>query len=125
MSSEPTLPAPQHLITGFNRSWSVRGILSFLNASLLLYIQFPPLMLHHEHCILRSSNLHEMILFFILVFCINFRLNATLGDVSYFFHPCSNVPYGNHTGSDDCTSGSSVSIRTEFSCLPPFKCWGS
>lgn len=37
-------------------------------------------------------------------------LNASLGNVSYFFHSCSNVPFGNHTGNDDCTSGSSVCL---------------
>jgi len=37
-------------------------------------------------------------------------LNATLGNVSFFFHPCSDIPYGSSTGSDDCMSGSSLCL---------------
>jgi hypothetical protein len=40
-------------------------------------------------------------------------LNATLGNVSFFFHPCSDIPYGIHTGSDDCMSGSSLCLFNE------------
>ncbi|XP_021922901.1 uncharacterized protein LOC110831330 isoform X2 [Zootermopsis nevadensis] len=48
-------------------------------------------------------------------FVVRCRLNATLREVSFFFHPCSNVPYGHHTGSDDCSSGSSLCLFNKTS----------
>jgi hypothetical protein len=112
----------QHLYTflawGLSRS---RGTLFFLSANSIPSVY--TVLVYVKSCISLWWMSGCMKLFSICLCIIFFsRLSATLRDVTFFFHPCSNVPYGSHTGSDDCSSGSSVSNKVNY--LLPHLCWG-
>ncbi|KAJ9583314.1 hypothetical protein L9F63_022331 [Diploptera punctata] len=37
-------------------------------------------------------------------------LNSSFGNSTFYFHPCSDLPLGNHSGENDCTSGTSACL---------------
>lgn len=40
----------------------------------------------------------------------NVWLSASMNNATFYFHPCSDLPLGNHTGENDCTLGTSACL---------------
>ncbi|PSN53026.1 hypothetical protein C0J52_01150 [Blattella germanica] len=47
-------------------------------------------------------------------------LNVSMVNATFFFHPCSDLPFGEHTGEDDCTKGASqFKLQSRWPCPMP------